>query len=292
MLNTHEPLYPFPDHIFTQNRKSALQYSNAIFKQGIIPRCLVIWVDASVAGARTPSACRLITSAVRYLDLITKRWMEFVTFNTLSYGSQYAFEAEFVAVHEAFRLASEFTGDFDRVVIFLDNQAVLHGLKKKSTFPGISRSEFVNGLLRYANSLYDLGITVELQWVPAHSAVEGNERVDKLATGYRRTAQLLIDQEAPGLVVNNVTITPGSLPSLRQALFDGVEGIQKTMADQQIDMHINRRSSRSAHAQNNTFEKTNQSMVYEFKAGGNTFTFRSNVPLHFKSTGCSFSFTF
>ena len=74
-------------------------------------------------------------------------------------------------------------------------------------------------LFTYANMLYDLGITAELRWVPAHSSVEGNERVDELARRFRRSAQSILAKEQPGLILNHVTVTPSSAELPRQVLF-------------------------------------------------------------------------
>lgn len=214
--DTPESLYPFPDHIFIEERPVATQYSHAIFERGIIDRCLVIWVDASVdasADARPPTrrANRISASAVRYLDLSSQDWMEFVTLNTLQYGTKFSFEAEFIAVHEAFRIACKLTDDFDRLVILSDCQQVLRGIRSGWGYTSLSNRDLHSGLLSYANLLYDLGITVELRWVPAHSSIEGNEQVDQLAMRARRTTEHNLAREQPGLVLKNITLGSTSM---------------------------------------------------------------------------------
>ncbi|KAL9621677.1 MAG: hypothetical protein Q9160_003930 [Pyrenula sp. 1 TL-2023] len=177
-----------------------------------------MWVDGSVE--RFPSkkkANRLIAAAVRYLDLSSKGWMEFVTLQTLRYGANFALEAEFMALNEALRWASRLTDDFDRLVIFSDCQSILHGIRAKSPLNSLSKRDMVDNLFYYANSLYDLGITTELRWVPSHSSVEGNERVDELAKQVRRSAQFILAQKSPNSTLNYVTVTPGLLGSLHQA---------------------------------------------------------------------------
>jgi hypothetical protein len=62
----------------------------------------------------------------------------------------------------------------------------------------------------YANSLYDLGIAVELRWVPAHSSIEGNERVDRLAKRCRRMAQSLLTGKLAGVMLKDITVTSSS----------------------------------------------------------------------------------
>jgi hypothetical protein len=86
-----------------------------------IPHLFVIWVDASVT--RFPlarEANRLSTAAVSYLDLSSKTSKDFVTFEILLYGTPFAFEAEFLAIQEAFYTASCLTEDFDQLVVFSD----------------------------------------------------------------------------------------------------------------------------------------------------------------------------
>ena len=215
-----DSLYPFPDDIIIGDRSSALEYGCGIFKQGSIERCLVMWVDASVTKfPPKKGANRLAASAVGYLDVLTERWIELVTLNTLCYGTQFALEAEFIAINEAFRVASKLTENFDRLIILSDCQNILKGLRGKSRFSSLTTPGLVDALFLYANSFYDLGITVELRWVPSHSSVEGNERVDELAKQIRRSAQSILAQEAPNHIIKDLTITSSSRESLRQDLF-------------------------------------------------------------------------
>ena len=52
----------------------------------------------------------------------------------------------------------------------------------------------------------------------AHSGMEGNERVDELATRFRKWRWRILSQEAPLCVLDNVVVTGNSLEALRQAL--------------------------------------------------------------------------
>lgn len=235
-----ESLYPFPDDIVIQDRLSAIQYGRDIFEQGIIERCLVVWVDASVEKfPRVRKANRLAVAAVRYLDFSSKSWTELVTLNTLPYGTTFALEAEMIAIHEAFRVACGLMNDFDRLLIFTDCQSILQGIRSKSTFSFLSKPDWITSLFTYANLLYDLGITAELRWIPAHSSVEGNERVDELAKRFRRSAQSILAKEQPDLILHHVSITPSSAELLRQVLFtkliqnkkNNTEGCQSKLVD-------------------------------------------------------------
>jgi hypothetical protein len=103
-------------------------YANTIFSQGPNARVLVIWIDASVQQyPPTKHASRLYASAIRFLDPVTGAWKEFVTFNTLPYGSKFALEAEFIAMSEAFRFACDLTEHFDCLVVFSDCHSMLWG---------------------------------------------------------------------------------------------------------------------------------------------------------------------
>ncbi|KAH8708348.1 hypothetical protein GQ44DRAFT_469778 [Phaeosphaeriaceae sp. PMI808] len=164
----------------------------------------------------------LSAPAVRYLELVSQSWREFVTFNILQYGTRFAFEAEFIAVLEAFRFACGLTDNFDHLVILSDCQSVLHRIQRRSKSTSLLDTRLLGSLLRYANSLYDMGITVELRWSLAHAYVEGNEQVDELAKRFRRSAQYILIRELPDIMVKHVTVTSGSLESLRQALFENI----------------------------------------------------------------------
>jgi ribonuclease HI len=167
----------------------------------------------------TQRAARLCASAGRYVDPMSRIWKEFVTFNTLPYGSNYSLEAEFIAMCEAFRFACAQSEHFDHLSIFSDSHSILHGIRNSSAFTSLLSPKLLSGLLRYANELHDLGIDVELRWVPAHSKIEGNERVDGLVRQYRKAAERTLAQVSPQAVIRNVTVMPGSLESLREALF-------------------------------------------------------------------------
>jgi hypothetical protein len=133
--DSSESIYPFPDGTVIQYRESAIKHSRHILDQGTIDRCLVIWVDVSVTKfPQVKRSNRLLTAAAAYVDLSSKNWREFVTFNTLQYGSPFAFEAEFITIQEAFRIACSATEDFDRLLIFSDCQPLLEGMRARSAF--------------------------------------------------------------------------------------------------------------------------------------------------------------
>jgi ribonuclease HI len=152
---------------------------------------LVMWVDGSAQSRPATSEClpsRITAAAVGYRHPSSKSWVEFVTLNTLGQGPHRALQTEFIAIHEAFRVASKLTSHFDHLLIFSDCQVVLNKLPTQSIFDYVPK-KWIHNLFRHANSLSDLGITVDLQWVPKFCRVEGHVRVDRLARKTRTSSK-------------------------------------------------------------------------------------------------------
>lgn len=221
--NYPEALYPFVENIVIQDRASAIQYGHDIFAKGTIDRTLVIWVDGSVQ--RYPQyrrSKRTVVSAIRYLDPLSENWRELVTFNTLPYGSNFSFEAEMIAIHEAFRVACDLVDSFDHLLIFTDSQTVQHHLKGRLTFSFLSKRAWLTNLFKFANLLYDDEISAEFRWVPAHSGGEGNEKVDELAKNFRRTLQAILAKDRLFLTVESLSYVPDPIEMLRHVVMEKV----------------------------------------------------------------------
>jgi len=221
-MNFSDPLdclYPFPNEVIIEHRESAIDFAKHMLRRGRIERCLVMWVDGS-AQPRLPGkrVDRISASAVGWLDFSSNNWTESVTLNSLEHSPTNVNEAELVAIQEAFRTACDQVNEFDRLVIFSDSQCALKGLRNQSNFPFIPNTDAKNSILRYANQLYDVGIIVELRWVPGHSRVEGNERVDKLARRSGRLARHYLSQKPLQTKLRHVTITADSSRMLRKNL--------------------------------------------------------------------------
>lgn len=81
-----------------------------------------------------------------------------------------------MALQQAHDWAS--TGGVSRVRLWTDNQAAIRSYRQPGTSAG-------QGILLEGIELYDrlkrLGVTVEINWCPAHKGVEGNELADKAA---------------------------------------------------------------------------------------------------------------
>ena len=230
-----ESLYPFPNEVIIERRAPAIDFARHAFSRGRIDRCFVIWVDGSVQP-RLPRKREVISaSAVGWLDSSSSAWIESVTLSGLEHSTACVMQAELTAIREAFRIAYDRVDEFDRLTIFSDSQPVLKGLRDQSTFSFLPGKGVMDDVLWYANRLYDLGLNVELRWVPGHSHVKGNERVDKLARRSRKLAVEFLSQAPPKTKVRNaIIITQSSrmdrrnLPSLiALQLSKGSETISK-----------------------------------------------------------------
>jgi len=283
-LDGREARYPFPDTVFVQDRRSAIQYSREMFKQGNLDRCLVLWVDGSVEAPNFPPrerVTRVSVSAVSYLDPCSKGWKDHFTFNLLPVGSQFAAEAEFIAIHEAFRIACSFKDSVDRLVIFSDCKRVLQGMEDGSRFSFLRKKEMLGSLLAFASCLYDVGIVAELRWVPAHAGVEGNERVDKLARQLRRGGQSILAQASPLRILSNMTVALGPFASLRQALVEDMLHTPDETESNRTERNRTETESNSNEAESNSNETESNSN--ETESNSNDTESNSN------ETGRSFS---
>jgi ribonuclease HI len=214
-----ENLYPFPDKIFIECRASAIEYATRIFDGGEINRCLVMWVDGSV---QSPPRCDNLdvvsASAVGWLDFSSNTWTESVAIASLKHSFGNPTEAELIAIYEAFRIACDQVDTFDRLILFSDSQCALKGLRDHSSFPFLPEKDAIYSILRCANQLYDVGVDVELRWVPGHSRVIGNVRVDKLARQSRRATERHFLDGRWRRWLQNIVVTAESSEHLRKNL--------------------------------------------------------------------------
>ena len=76
----------------------------------------------------------------------------------------------------------------EKIWIFSDSQAVIKRLKKSSLKAG---QYYVQSIRKWAERFQDLGIQMQLEWVPGHMNIKENELADKAAkkdTKIQRTA--------------------------------------------------------------------------------------------------------
>ena len=143
----------------------------------------MVWVDGSAQPALIKKPNILTAAAAAYRDFSSKEWKDSITVKITPRGIRMrpSLEAEFLAIQEAFRIACELSDNFDTLLIFSDCQSILQCLRTRKPFRSLRMKDIANNTFMYANELYNLGIIVELRWVPGHALIEGNERVDKLA---------------------------------------------------------------------------------------------------------------
>lgn len=102
-------------------------------------------------------------------------------FNSFVLGEEVeVYDGEFYAIYKAAQhaLVSTREGRYKKVTIFSDNQACVKRLSSPSAGPG---QQWHIKISNVAQQLENRGILLSVQWVPGHTGVEENEKVDLLA---------------------------------------------------------------------------------------------------------------
>ena len=89
------------------------------------------------------------------------------------------FDAELFAIEKAFKIAWENRQlNTDKVWIFSDSQAAIKRLMNSSLKAG---QYYVQSIRKWAKKFQDKAIQLQLEWVPGHMNIKGNELADKAA---------------------------------------------------------------------------------------------------------------
>ena len=99
------------------------------------------------------------------------------------------------------------------VTVFTDNQAAIRSLANPSERPGLAT---VRDIIKKIEQLRSLQIVVNLQWIPAHIGIEGNERADvaaKEATGWR----MVVKRNGKPYEKDTNKTAPQAIPSIEIA---------------------------------------------------------------------------
>ena len=91
---------------------------------------------------------------------------------------QEAFDAELEAIVRGIRLAAERRETGARYTVFTESQAAMKRMLEDSPRPGQSKATFG---IRLPQIIESRGSSVEIDWVPGHSGVEGDEHADLYA---------------------------------------------------------------------------------------------------------------
>ena len=208
VLNT-----PFAGRVNIEMRDIALQAANSEYTC-LRPNRLVFWSDASIRKG-TSSGYGAGISIVWRGKTASAGWQN-KTYTLHGYFN--TDEAEFFGIAEAMKLAAGMIKSSDsaglesqdgptHLVIYTDNQSCLRWVRDVDSFRpakqySITRQRELAMLKQRGKALVDMGIDLELRWVPGHAGVAGNNVADlyaKRASKYGGSVfgGLLYDQLQP-----------------------------------------------------------------------------------------------
>ena len=89
------------------------------------------------------------------------------------------FNTELFAIEKAFKIAWENKQlNTDKVWIFLNSQATIKRLKNTSLKAG---QYYIQTIRKWAKKFQNIAIQLQLEWVPGHMNIKGNELANKAA---------------------------------------------------------------------------------------------------------------
>ena len=94
-------------------------------------------------------------------------------------SSMKVFDAELFAIEKAFKIAWENKQlNIDKVWIFSNSQVAIKRLKNTSLKAG---QYYIQTIRKWAKKFQNIAIQLQLEWVPGHMNIKGNELADKAA---------------------------------------------------------------------------------------------------------------
>src|SRR5438034_10861673 len=97
------------------------------------------------------------------------------------------FDAELFAIEKAFEISfNNRQLNTEKVWIFSDSQAAIKRLKNSSLKSGLY---YIQSIRKWAEKFQNNNIQMQLEWVPGHMNIKGNELADKARSEERRVGK-------------------------------------------------------------------------------------------------------
>jgi ribonuclease HI len=170
----------FRGSVWIKPSKDALEFACELSEYKQIPNTLVLWVDGSTSYTPKNGAA-WSGSAVVYYDSTVEQWAEYGF--TMSTGDNNS--AELLAIAEGLKIAiGHVQGDCTKtdIVLFSDSQTSLGYIYELYKPPGKMEHEILlERIFMRSEELEELGVKLELHWVPGHKGILGFKRADMLS---------------------------------------------------------------------------------------------------------------
>ncbi|KAI4702107.1 hypothetical protein J4E81_002469 [Alternaria sp. BMP 2799] len=174
--------HTFPGAVHVQDAAVAKDFALNTYTQPSYPRTLVVWADGNGGKRLDDGPC---TAAIGYHDPLSGEWEVHIT---VSHHPSWT-EASLIAIQEACRAAATLADHVDHLIVFSNAQEVLTNLEKSRDLSWGRDEILVERVLQAARDLEELGIQIDLHFVPSRPyVVEGQKRVQRLSRKYKKKA--------------------------------------------------------------------------------------------------------